>query len=66
MEPLSVIDLFDEPFDGARASTKSRYSLRNTSSYFSVFMNDSHAALSQGFPLRDMLMSMPRSFSKLV
>jgi hypothetical protein len=29
--------------------------LRYTSSYFSVFMNDSQAALSQGLTLRDML-----------
>src|SRR5262249_15969836 len=40
----------------ARASARSRYSLRYTSSYFSVFTNDSQAALSQGLPLRDMLM----------
>src|SRR5947209_19799805 len=29
-----------------------------------VFMNDSQAALSQGFPLRDMLISMPFSLSR--
>src|SRR3954462_14186423 len=48
----------------AWASAMSRYSLRNTSSYFSVFMNDSQAALSQGLPLRLMLIWMPCSFSR--
>ncbi len=45
----------------ARASAKSRYSLRRTSSYFSVWMNDSHAALSSGFPFRDMLTQNPKT-----
>ena len=50
----------------ARASARSRYSLRSTSSCFSVFMNDSQAALSHGLPLRDMLISMPLALSKSV
>ena len=36
-----------------------------TSSYFRVFINDSHAALSQGFAFRDMLMRMPWSLGAI-
>ena len=66
VQPLFVIDLFEESLDRTRASNRSRYSLRNTSSYFKVFMNDSQAALSHGFPLRDMLIAMPCCFSRPV
>ena len=37
----------------------------NTSSYFRVFINDSHAALSQGLAFRDMLMRMPWSLAAI-
>ena len=40
--------------------------LRSTSSVFQGFTNDSQLALSHGLPLRDILMSMPYSFSKSV
>src|SRR5215467_3520116 len=44
-----------------RACSRFRYSVRCTSSYFNVFMKDSQAALSQGFALRLMLISIPWS-----
>ena len=45
VQALAVVDFFDEPLDGGAASAKSRYSCRYTSSYFSVFMNDSHVGV---------------------
>jgi|GEM_PF-4179031 len=46
-------------------TNRSRYSLRKTSSYFSVFINDSQAALSHGLPLRDMLTPIPLCLSQV-
>ena len=57
MQPLLVVDLLQELADRAcalRPGPGTRCD--STSSYLSVFMNDSQAALSQGLPLRDMLM----------
>ena len=57
VQSLLVIDLFDEPPIEARASARSRYSCRYTSSYFRVFIHDSQAAFSQGLALWLMLIS---------
>ena len=56
---VSVCKSFRNWWIEARTSARSRYSLRYTSSYFTVFINDSQAALSHGLPLRDMLIVMP-------
>jgi hypothetical protein len=66
VKPFPVVDFLQKLADADCASARSRYSLRWTSSYFSVFINDSQAALSHGFALRDMLMAIPFSFSKSV
>ena len=54
--------------DRMSAETKRANQLRLylSAAAYVLFMNDSHAALSHGFPLRDMLMVMPCSFSKSV
>jgi hypothetical protein len=59
VQAFLVVDLCRNSAIEARASARSRYSLRKTSSNLSVFMNDSQAALSYGLPLRLMLISIP-------
>ena len=67
MQAFFVVDLFPELADG-RASVEPGLVIvaLSTSSSFSVFMNDSQAALSHGLPLRDMLISMPLALSRSV
>jgi hypothetical protein len=66
VQALLVVDLLEKIVDGRARFTQVRYSLRWTFSYFIVFMNDSHTALSQGFPLRDMLIWIWWTFSNWV
>ena len=66
VQPFLVVDLFQELADGGASMGQIAIFVASTSSYLSVFMNDSQAALSHGLPLRDMLISMPLALSRSV
>ena len=66
VQAFLVVDPFQEHGDRVEGLGHVAIFVAQNSSYFSVFMNDSHAALSHGLPLRLMLISIPCAFSRSV
>ena len=58
-KPLSVVDFLQEVANRQLGFVQIAVVAAENSSYLSVFINDSQAALSHGLPLRDMLMPIP-------
>src|SRR5437868_8211252 len=66
VKPPLVIQFFEKLADRSFRFMQVPIFITQTSSYFSVFMNDSQVALSHGLPLRDMLIAIAFALSRSV